>query len=482
MSTFLGLNTSRLSLQAQQKALEATSHNIANANTPGYSRQRAHMTPTSALPYLNGRGMVGTGVVVDEIARVRDRFLDAQIRRETQTLAKFETRHYFLSQIEGIFMEPSETGFNKAVSSFFDGWQELSLHPEGSPVRSALITNGSAFTNAVRHIHEQFKAVRSHLSDQIVSKVEEVNTLAEQLKSLNRQIVSLTAQNNTPNDLLDRRDTLLGQLAEIAEFDAVYNSSGSTNIFIGGRPLVYESISFRLTTAAGTNTVGDGPPSPQIIWQENGRPVQMNNGQIASLVETRDVFLKRSMDDFSSMVWGIVNAVNGLHEAGMDLRGGTGVPFFTGSSLESLRVNEDLRNDPGLVAASFYNPEGSRPGDGRNALAIARLREAKIHIDYSQDVQSRVTVSETTGTSTFETFYRDNIARIGVDTKESNRLAENQASLLAMLSERRDAISGVSLDEEMANMVQFQLAYQASAKVISALDEIYDTLINRMLR
>lgn len=484
MSTFFGLNISRLGLQAQQKSLAVTAHNIANANTPGYSRQRAQLTQTNPLPYANGEGMLGSGVVAAEIARVRDRFLDNQLRREAQTLAKWETRHSFLSQVEGVFMEPSETGFSSVLNTFYNSWQELSLNPENSSVRAALLENGNAFTNAARHTNEQLKSVRSHLAEQITAKTEEVNTLAKQLAALNRQIVSLTAQRNTPADLLDRRDNLLKELTEIIEFDTVLNDNSSVNIFIGGRALVDNSLSFRLNTIAGA-VDGDWTLSPQPVWERDNQPLKMTNGQLAGLAETRDVLLRRYMEDFSGMVWGVINSVNDLHAAGMDLYGTGGNAFFTGADLETLQVNELIRNDSALVAASLAAVPGHSqpaPGDGGNALLIARLRNAAISVDPLQpDVRLRAALNPL-GQTTFSDFHRDNIARLGVDTRESKRLAENQASLISMLNQRQQSIAGVSLDEEMANMIQFQLAYQASSRVITAFDEIYDTLINRMLR
>jgi flagellar hook-associated protein 1 FlgK len=489
MSTFSGLNISRLGLMAQQKALEVTSHNVANANTPGYSRQVAHMSPTTPLAYPNGKGMLGSGVLVDEVTRVRDRFLDSQIRKESQTLAKWESRHYFLGQIENVFMEPSETGFNKVLSTFFDSWQELSLNPEGSPVRAALIENANSFVNSVRHTNEQLKTIRSDMSEHIIMKVDEVNTIAEQLKDLNRQIATLTAAGNNPADLLDRRDMLLEELSDIIEFDAILNKNGSVNLFIGGRALVYENTSSRLTTIHGGNDAVTGwPLSPKIVWERDDREVKMRNGQLAGIIETRDVSLKRYMEDFESMVWGVVNSINQIHAEGMDLHGVTGQSFFDGVFLETLSVADAIKTDPSRIAAALYpdpvpDPVIAAPGDGRNAVRIAQLRREQINIntDPTVPLHQRVTL-DAAGTTSFEHFYRDNIARIGVDTQEADRMAQNQASMLAMLGQRKDSISGVSLDEEMAQMIQFQLAYQASAKVIATFDEIYDTLINRMLR
>lgn len=466
MSTFSGLNTSRLGLMAQQKALEVTAHNVANANTPGYSRQIAHMTPTSALPYLGGNGMIGTGVTVDDINRIRDSFLDSQIRKEIQTLGQWQSRNYFLGQIEQVFMEPSETGFNTVLSSFFDSWQQLSLSPESSAARAALVETSGSFTNAVRHTHEQLKSIRADITTNIEYKVHDVNALAEQIKDLNVQITSLTAKNHTPSDLMDRRDLLIDQLAEIIDFDVVLTPNNSTNIFIGGRPLVYENNAYKLTAEPGEEIDG-WPLSPKIVWERDGGEVKISNGELAGLIDIRDNKLRSYMNRFEDLVWGVVNAVNETHQAGMDLNGDLGEEFFIGNVLEDLRVSDVIINDSNKIAASLPNTEAA-PGDGRNAVIIAQLRLAKIDIGDQSD--------------TIENYYRGSIARLGVDSQEAIRMKNNQTSLLDMLYHRKDSISGVSLDEEMANMVQFQLAYQASARVITTLDDIYDTLINRMIR
>jgi flagellar hook-associated protein 1 FlgK len=489
MSTFTGLNISRLGMQAQQKALEVTSHNIANASTPGYSRQIAHMTPTQPLPYLPGRGALGTGVLVDEIARVRDSFLDLQIRKELQTMGYSQSRSDILTQVELVFLEPSETGVNSVLNTFFDSWQEVSLNPEGSAARAVLVQNAQSLVNTVKHTYEQLKTIRTDIDQSIDLKVEEVNLLAEQIKDLNIQIINLVANKNTPGDLLDRRDLLLDRIASIIDCTVVETDRGSVNLYLGGKSLVYESHAFKLATA---QEGGDEnwPAAPQIIWQRDGSQAKIMNGEIAGLLYTRDVSLKKYMEDFESLAWGIVNAVNTIHGEGMDLEGNTGAAvsaFFTGEHLETLGVNSTVADNLNLIAASqlpdpLPDPPAANPGDGGNALRIAQLRHAGISVDMSQtDLKDRLTLSAD-GTTTFENYFRDNIARLGVDSHESMRMCENQVQLLDMLAQRRDSISGVSLDEELANMVQFQLAYQASARMITSLNEMYDTLVNRMIR
>lgn len=489
MSTFFGLNVSRLGMQAQQKALEVTAHNIANANTPGYSRQVARMVTTMPLPYKDGQGMLGSGVKVAEIARIRDDFLDMQIRKELQTMGQWDSRANLLGQIELVFMEPSETGFNKTLSNFFDSWQELSLNPEGSPVRTALVENSTALVNSIKHINAQLKTIRSDIDDQITLKVSEVNSLAQQIKDLNSQIISLVAMNETPGDLMDRRDLLVDRMAQLIDFTALETTAGSLNIFVGGRTLVRESTAYNLTVEPSEGLVEGWPAAPRIVWERDGREAGIKNGEIGGLQDIRDNNLKNYMHDFESLVWGIVNTLNHEHSQGMDLYGAKGESIFLGSHLENLEINPFIKGDVSRIAAAalpadWTEPGSPNPGDSTNALRIAQLRHASILVDAGSDPKNRFRLPEAgeVGLTTFENFYRDAIARLGVDSQESSRMAENQFSLLSMMEKRKESISGVSLDEELAHMVQFQLAYQANARLITTFDDIIDTVINRMLR
>ncbi|NLM52706.1 MAG: flagellar hook-associated protein FlgK [Firmicutes bacterium] len=511
MSTFFGLNIARLGMQAQQKALEVTAHNIANANTPGYSRQVAHMSPTTALPYLP-KGMLGTGVRVDNIARVRDLFLERQIRHETHILGKWEARSTYLSQIEYIFLEPSENGFNHVLGVFFDSWQELSLNPESSAARTALIENSNLLLNAIKQTYKHLETVRDDITAHIELKVAEINSLAEQIKDLNIQITSLTVRNNQPSDLMDRRDLLLEQLAKIINFDVSYSENGAVNVLISGRPLVFENTVYELATEPMSaeekaeipyfNTDPPWPPAPKIVWAKDKTPIANNNkdldGELGGLLELRDQELRQYMQDFESLVWGIVNAVNAQHAKGLDLTGDTDnntetANFFIGENLLTLSVNEKIVENPSYIRAASRPDTGDdyyRPGDGNNAVKIAQLRNVIFKVNPldadnpGEFLKNRLVIpgEDEEGSTTLEFFYRDIISRLGVDTQESVRMQENQNSLLELMTNRRTSISGVSLDEEMANMVQFQLAYQASARFLASLNEVYNTLINGILR
>jgi flagellar hook-associated protein 1 len=484
MSGFTGIHIARLGMTAQQRALEVTSHNIANANTPGYSRQIARMVTTAPMPFPDGKGSLGSGVRVAEITRVRDNFLSSQIRKEMNTLGSWDTRANVFEQIEMIFMEPSQTGFNSVLGRFFDSFQDLSLNPESSPARAVLVENADALVQSARHINSQLNSIRSDIDDQISLAVMEINSLATQIKDLNTQIIRLVSMKETPGDLLDRRDILVDKMAELADFRVQESTSGSLNIYFNGRALVQEGSVYKLHVSAPVSNEAGWPPAPQITWERDGMPASLKSGQVGGLLTVRDNHLRHYVEDFASLVWGVAEAVNTVHEDGMDLHGNRGVSFFLGSHLETLTVNPELKANHGKIAAAVYHPDGPRPGDGEQAKRIAQLRYEQLSLFPDAVPQLRLRLPQTgeTGTTTMESFYRDAIARLGVDAQESSRMAENQMSLLSMMARRQESISGVSLDEELANMVQFQLAYQASARLITTFDEILDTVINQMLR
>lgn len=485
MAGFTGIHIAKTGMAAQQKALEVTAHNIANANTKGYSRQMAKMATTAPMPFVEGKGSLGSGVKVAEITRVRDDFLSMQIRKEMNTLGAWDNRSQVLEQIEMVFNEPAETGLNEVLSRFFDSWQDVSLHPESSPVRAVLMENADALTQSVRHIHQQLKTVRRDIDDQVVLKVMEMNSAAEQIKDLNTQITQAASVGSTPADLLDRRDLLVDTMSQIADVTIQASQSGAINMYLGGRTLVQEGTAYQLKTASHQGGGGaDWPAAPSIVWERDGREVAVRGGEIGGLLEVRDVNVKTYMEDFSSLVWGLSQAVNDLHEQGMDLEGELGQSFFVGDHLENWTVNADIKDSLYKVAAASYDAEKPNPGDGSWAVKIAQLRQQPMVLHKEAPVSKRLTMpgEEQVATTTLENFYRDSVARLGVDSQESQRMTENQTTLLEMMKARQDAISGVSIDEELAHMVQFQMAYQANARLITTFDDLLDTVVNRMLR
>ncbi|SMB93885.1 flagellar hook-associated protein 1 FlgK [Thermanaeromonas toyohensis ToBE] len=474
--TFFGINTALRGLMAQEKALQTTAHNIANASTPGYSRQRVVMVPAAAypVPSMNrpgGQGwQVGTGVEVQEVRRVRDEFLDTQIRYETHALGAWERRRDALQEIEEVFAEPSDTGFNTILNQFWASWQELSKNAESSPVRTTVVETATALAEALRHTHQQLETIREDLNQMMEIKATEVNTLARQIADLNKQIVAIKLAGDQPNDLLDQRDKLLDELARIIDFKVKVEDNGAVQVLLADSSQEY-TINLVEVDSNGnlirTLTYSRDPVTNNTVLSlSDGTPFTINNGELKGLEAAREQ-LETFKTDLNTLTRSLAERINDLHAAGKDLNGAPGEDFFItldGSSTftaANIDVNPAIKQDVTKVAAAI---DGG-PGDGSNALKIAQLKSEGI--------------SELGGV-TFGDYYKNFTARLGVAAHEAVRMATNQKSLVDQLINRRESISGVSLDEEMAYMIQFQHGYEAAARVITTLDEMLDTLINRM--
>jgi len=485
---FFGINIALKGMMAQQTALTVASHNIANANTPGYSRQRVEMETSIPVPGLiPGAGQMGSGVEIAEIKRVREDFLDYQVREESSTMGKWEAIRDNLEEVELIFMEPSETGFNEFMGEFWNGWQKVSKFAESSPIRTTLKETAVALTDVFRHMHEQLTEINKDIQDQVEITITGINAIAERIAHLNEQIVNVELTQENPNDLLDKRDLALDELAKIAKIsktdcvDGDGNTTGAIKIEIGGTVIVDDS---------GAHEINS---------------VTVNDGKIAGLLEVGggdDITgsVQHYINKLDTLAVSLAKAVNDIHSTGKTLDGSQGGNFFVfigedGNEIDLSTVDWDKPFSSGLSAAGIYvNPEIAEDvsqiaaardeggifleGNGATALEIAQLKDS--YLEY--DAENRVLSLSDTGGTTFGNFYKDMIAELGVVTDESQRMVINQEALLNQVKNRRESLTGVNLDEEMANMVNFQHAFQASARVISVLDEMLDTIINGLIR
>jgi flagellar hook-associated protein 1 FlgK len=456
-------------MMAQQRAMEVTGHNIANANTPGYSRQQAQMVPSAPFPYpaanapAGSPGQLGSGVDVTAIRRVRESFLDHQFRSATQTLGYWEARRDVLSQLEIVFLEPSENGLSSLLSEFWGAWHELNKNPESMPVRISLREKARGLTDTVRLMYNNIEDLRQGVALDISTKVAEVNSLSRQLVDLNQQIVRVSAIGQQPNDLLDQRDLLLDSLSRRLNIALTHKPNGTVEVHAGNRVLVQESQAFTLRAEIGT-------VSAVITWEKNGQPAEIRDGDVQALLDAYNTFLPTYQDGLNELVRTLVARVNAEHLSGYGLNNATGINFFApivpGEEPETLffRLSGEVMADVNNIAAAS---DANQPGDGSVSLTIARLR--------SQRTMQSDTV-------TFENYYQNLLARLGTEGEEAGRLANLQEQLIQALEIRREKAGGVSLDEEMLSLVQFQYAYQAAARFAAQMDEMLDVLINRTFR
>lgn len=434
ISSFMGLQTSLRGLIAHQQALNTTGHNVANANTPGFSRQEAILSAMNALvvpsnSVTTGAGaQLGTGVDVLGIRRIRDTFLDLQYRGTNMQLGDSAARTQSLEQAELAFGEPSDNGINAVLDRFWRSWGALALDPSGDAARTAVIEMANTLAGAFQAVHGQLSTVAAQAQGKyadITGPAGDVDVWAQELAQLNETIAHAVVVGQSPNDLMDRRDLLIDRLSELSQVSVTDVGTGALRIEFGGVTLVDPA-------APG------GYTWPQTLTSTAGKL-----GALRDLGSpTGPALTYRGRLD--AVVADLVARVNGLHRAP------GGVDFFDPAGLTADRI--------AVVATAATIQTGSTPERGRNdvANAIGQLRAGSINRLYSSLV-----------------------AEVGSVVRRARNGEAIQQSLVDNIEDRRQSVQGVSPDEEMTNMIRFQRGYQASARTMSTLDEMLDTLINR---
>ncbi len=442
-SSFTGLETARRALFAQRTAIDVTGHNMANASTPGYRRQRAQLVATPPAP---GAMQPGTGVVVATIERMRDQFVDMQIRHSLGSLGRWEARNGVLEELQEMFKEPSDIGLSTMMDRFWVAWQELSGGATDPGRRTAVIQEATTLASALGLISRQLKEASDDIQVNIDSLVHRVNATGEAISRLNYEIVRGGVVGENISDLMDKRDLLLDQLAQDVNITVVETEEGTVNVAVGSRILVSGVNAFTID-ASGS----------------------FSGGRIQGLLEAKNEIIPSYEAKLDQLAMALKDVVNEQHRLGVDMSGAAGGDFFTGAGAADFAVADTLRNDPNLIAAA-EGPEASpptpTPGDGRNALAIAQLKDV-------------LTMVGTPPTASFRDFYGSVITELGLQTQESSRAADVYDGVLQQQQMRRDAVSGVSLDEEMMQLIRYGAAYDAACRLVTVVDEMLDTLINR---
>lgn len=462
-STFFGIDIARRALQAQQRALDVVGHNIANANTPGYSRQVAVQATTPPYTYPSrhmptGAGQVGTGVYIAAIRRVRDEFIDMQLRNETESAGRWQARRDALRQVELIFLEPSDLSLRSAMDQFWQSLQDLHLQPESDAARAVVRERALSLTATFQHVHKQLTDLRWDLDRLAQLEVERINSLAERLADVNNQIFRVVTSGQEPNDLLDRRDELLLELSELVDIDVVILDNKMANVAIGGLSIVNGQHATMLRAVADP-AKGD---MVTIRWGNTDREVRPANGRLGGILEARDELVAGYLDSLNALAATLIEEFNAVHRSGYGLDDSTGLDFFVGTDASDIDLSTDIYDSLSKIAAS--SGVGT-PGDGSNALRLASV--------YTEPVAAL-------GGVTMRDFFTSLVSGIGVAAQKADNMVDSQAVLVEHLQNRRDGISGVSLDEEMVDMIRFQQAYAAAARVVTAMDEALDTIISRM--
>jgi len=458
MSSLIGiLDIGKRALSVYRLAMNITGHNVANANTPGFSRQRPILATTLPIDY--NPGQLGTGVKIAEIQRMRDRFLDLQVREETSSVGQWEKRQKVLGEVETIFNEPSDSSLNNALVEFWNSWQDLANDPENISARVAVREKAEVLCNTFHRLNSKLRRIISDINDSIKGEVEEINSLAQRIAKLNDQIVSIESKGENANDLRDQRDLLIDQLSKIANISTVELEDGSATIFMAGNSLVE-----RVNTVTLGITFHSSPYGVvlDVSYGQSGQTLNFTDGELRGLIDLRDKVIPQYLENLDSLASTLIERVNSQHSAGYGLDGSTtGLDFFSGSDALNIGLATTIEEDVSLIAAST---DGS-PGNGSNALAISNLAH-------------QLTMNG--NSATFGDFYQSLMGNLGILSQEASQNYTNNNLLLSQLENHRQSVSGVSLDEEMTNMINYQHSFEAAARIISTVDEMMNTIINGM--
>ena len=619
-SSFAGIEIGKRSLDAHNQSITTAGHNITNAGTEGYSRQRVTIKSFEPIyrPDLSRAGVpgqIGQGAVAESVSRVRDEMLDQRITAQANQESYWSTREKYTQMLEQIYNEPADVSIRSNMDKFWEGWQELSMHPESQAARQAVVTRGETLTESIQQRFEALAGVGNLLNGDIEATVKQVNSLANQIANLNNEIVRSRAMGDNPNDLLDRRDLLVDKLSALANITTDQRDSDEFMVHLDGHILVQGNIARNLDT----ESPGDNNGYSKLVWADTRNNAVVTGGSLGALVELRDVDIRDEIQSLNTMTLNFADLVNDVHRNGIGANGVTGEDFFvqqpfvtnvngnydsdgdgtfdrsyifrftgnnslnaqdqiglegvmtlsaqtgnvsiayhatdtvedvinrindstsevkayldknhnlvlkataaqnmeqpdfvirhvedsgfflsgyagilSGSGEENaydfntvdavnvlatqqtsvspvinpaayISVNKVLKNDVMGVAAAYPTVAGMvNLGDGKAAVDIAAIRNTPMMIGRER---------------TLDDYFADSVTNIGLKGEQALTNLESQNALMADLRNLRDSISGVNIDEELADIMKFQHGYNAAAKYVTVVDEMLDTIINRL--
>ncbi len=561
MGSFNGINIGLKSLQVQRTALNTTGHNIANANNEGYSRQRVMQTASEphTVPGLNspgGAGQLGTGVKIEEIVRMRDEFIDQQVRKEYRDQGLWSAQAEGLERIEATFNEPSETSLNYAFDRFWQSLQDLGNNPEDPAARATVRQRGVVLTNNFHTMGQQLLDYQEALDSNVSSKVDEINSLIHRIADLNGQIVNVKTAGQNPNDLMDKRDLLVDGLNKVMNVQVRTSNTGNMNISLNGISIVNGTDVQELAVKESQELADRF--KDKVIFADTEEEVKLNSGELKGIMNVRDEMIDDYLNKLDDMAEAFANRFNDVHSQGYDQDGNPAGEFFvfkgddskesyhhslnievsteiinsrrrvaagrfqgnysdnqevattevTGASLIDAGTYVEIRQvDDTTVQYTAYDKDGNVLKDdaGNDILNRTATTGGQLEFDNlgfniniegigdadivfnpgsgsgDNAVELAATIKEDRldklDDSTLNDYYHSVISSLGVDAQRANQMVDNKGALLDQLEKQKWSTSGVSLDEEMANMIKFQQAYNAAARIITTSNEMLDTLM-----
>lgn len=441
---------SNRTLAAYRRALEVTSHNIANAANPYFSRQRVIFE--SDISDLNGGFVWGNGVKIRDVQRVRDFLTDMQLRAANPKLYDSSKQSTLIGQVETIFSEPSDLGLSNLISQFFSSFQELSVTPNSSALRTAVVNAATNLGSKVNSINSSLATTKTDIRNEFKADVDAINSILQELQTVNAQQFDFNYKGAPINDLLDKRDQLIEELSSLVNVTVTIDSNNNAVVSIGGAFAVD-----RLYAAKFEMVETNGKLSMQL--EGSNAPVVLSGGELNALSDVYSNKIPEYQQRLDEIINQLVSSVNDIHSTGYTITNPqqTGVNFFEGYENGVLTINPDIVSDPNNIAISSDGTEGN----GDLAITLAELNDAEL-----------------LNGSTLIDSYSSLISDIGNTKSLADNFSEANQLVVDQLQSQKLSVSGVSVDEEMTNVLKFQRTYEAAAKLISVADELLQTLID----
>jgi flagellar hook-associated protein 1 FlgK len=460
LSRIFGISTSALS--AYQEAMNISADNISNAGNTSYTRQTATFSTRTTVD-----GM-GAGVDVSDVVRVRNSMLDAQIRKYQSSYSESSKRSSYLSQIESLVSEPSDTGLATYFTSFFNSWNELTTTPNSTIQRANVINAAQELSDRFNGVMDGLTDVQTTLQGDATTTIKQINSYVKQIKDYNFEIYAASASNISANDLKDKRDAAIDSLSQLVNTTVMYNDNGTAIVSVGGIQCADQSnyTEFDLKMIDGQMNL--------VTKNAAGSIPIVNSGEFYAISDLYSNVIPQYQESLTTLANNFIESVNAIHMTGYTLSesgvSDTGIPFFgeldadgnvvNTFSYGQMNINSQIIDDTSKIAASSV---ANNDGNGDIANKIAVLSDSQI---------------SNLGNKTVSDFYTTILNDLGTDKTTSDSKVESHNAVLTQLTAEKKSYSGVSTDEEMTNVLQYQRSYQAAAKMVSIADELLQTLIN----
>lgn len=466
MSTFGGiLSIARSAISAHQTAIQVISHNVANAETPGYSRQRVLMQEN--WPVKLPQGILGTGVLVRDVAQIRDALLDVAYRRDNASASGFGLRRDLLGQVEQIFGEPSGSGLAATMDAFWNAWSDLANAPDNPAARQVVQQRGAQVAATLNAQATRLDQIKADTIARLDRSVGLLNDLGRQMAEVNTQIVAAEAGGVTANDLRDTRNRLLDDMSKLASIQTVEAHNGSVTVLVANQTLVDGSASKALAMTGS-------PPKLALAFKGSADTLPQLGGELSALTDVLNNDLANTRARLDELALGLVTTVNAIHNQGWSPAAeptppmppgwaGSNVDFFTGADASSISLAAEVGNNRDFVAVSAVF---GGTGDNSIALQLSQLRD------------DAITIGASPSPTSFANHYRDTVTTLAMNTNAAASSSAVYETLAAQSEVRRQSVSGVSTDEELVQLMRSQQAYVAATRLISTVDEMAQALLN----